>query len=418
MLTDTKILNAKHLDPKHDNKPYKLSDSEGLYLLVSPTAKLWRLAYRFNKLQKSLSFGAYPAISLKDAREKRDAAKALLAKGIDPGVTKQEEKRTHEAVKTFGDWADAWLTKERTLWGNRTITSKERFIGYLKQEFGKRRLPDIKRADVLLFLKTFEATGTLETRDRVRSVGEEVFLYGDVEGNDYNPFRNLKKQLIAKESEPRPALIATDIVIDLFQNIAAPYQGSRYGDLVGYALRFISLTAVRPGEVANAEWSEIDFKTARWTIPAAKMKMRHEHVVPLSRQVLAILTAVREMTGARRYVFSCSQDKPISGDTLNGRLRRLGYDTAVQHCAHGFRTTFSTLCNGEVDRDENKLWDGDVIELQLAHLDESSVKAVYNRTGALSLIGARAKLLQHWADRIDTMVGNNVVKFTPELAAG
>jgi hypothetical protein len=122
------------------------------------------------------------------------------------------------------------------------------------------------------------------------------------------------------------------------------------------------------------------------------------------------------LTGGRRFVFSCSRDKPISDNTLNKRLRDLGYDTTNQHCAHGFRTTFSTLSNGECDREDNKLWDGDVIELQLAHLDESSVKAIYNRTGPLSLIGVRTKLLQHWADRVDTMIdGGNVVPMNPNM---
>lgn len=175
---------------------------------------------------------------------------------------------------------------------------------------------------------------------------------------------------------------------------------------------------VRPGELATAEWSEIDRENARWIVPAEKMKMDKDHVVPLSRQALAILQEMHKLTGHRRFVFSCNQDKPISDNTLNKRLRDLGYDTSRQHCAHGFRTTFSTLCNGECDRNENRMWDGDLIELQLAHLDESSVKAIYNRTGALSLIGARAKLLQHWADRIDSMVGNNVVSIRkPEMEA-
>jgi integrase len=185
---------------------------------------------------------------------------------------------------------------------------------------------------------------------------------------------------------------------------------ARFDDVVGHALRFISLTVVRPGELATAEWSEFNCDNARWTVPGEKMKMEHEHVVPLSRQAVAILGAVRKLTGHRQFVFSCSRDSPISDNTLNKRLRDLGYDTSEQHCAHGFRTTFSTQLNGECDRDENKKWDGDVIELQLAHLDESSVKAIYNRTGPLSLIGARAKLLQHWADRVDTMrVGSDVL---------
>ncbi|CAN7301582.1 hypothetical protein LJR220_001552 [Bradyrhizobium sp. LjRoot220] len=127
---------------------------------------------------------------------------------------------------------------------------------------------------------------------------------------------------------------------------------------------------------------------------------------------------MKRLTGQRQFVFSCSRDAPISDNTLCKRLRDLGYDTSEQHCAHGFRTSLSTLCNAEVDRDENKMWDGDLIELQLAHLDESSVRAIYNRAGPLALIGARAKLLQHWADRIDTWVGNNVVPINAPARKG
>jgi integrase len=210
-------------------------------------------------------------------------------------------------------------------------------------------------------------------------------------------------------SEPRPALVGDAEVKTLFQDIAAPFDRARYNDLVGSALRLLSLTVVRPGEIATAEWCDFDFIKARWSISAEKMKMDKEHVVPLSRQALALLAEVRRHTGNRQFTFSCSEDKPISDNTLCKRLRDLGYNTSTEHCAHGFRTTFSTLCNGETNGDESKMWDGDLIELQLAHLDETSVKAIYNRTGPLSLIGARGKLLQHWADRIDSMVGTNVV---------
>jgi integrase len=139
------------------------------------------------------------------------------------------------------------------------------------------------------------------------------------------------------------------------------------------------------------------------------MKMDKDHVVPLSRQALEILKAVQEVTGNRRYIFSCADDQPLSNNTLNKRLRVIGYDTADEHCAHGFRSTFSTLCHQEVDRDDNKLWDSDVVELCLAHLDEESVKAIYNKVGPLALIGPRTKLMQHWADRIGAMVDSNKI---------
>jgi integrase len=406
MLTDTYFRNLKP-----QAKPYKKSDGGGLRLVVQPNgSKLWRMAYRFGGKQKELAFGVYPATTLADARTKRDAAKGQLAKGIDPAVAKQEAKREQAAARTFAAWADEWVEKQRTVHDEKTMEGKDRYVGYLKAEFGQRLIPTITRGDVLFYLRTIEKTGKLETRDRVRSTGAQVCIYADVHGSDYNPFRKFaKEQLIANESEPRPALIGDADVTKLMQTIAAPFERARFDDVVGHALRFISLTVVRPGELATAEWSEFDRSRARWTIPAEKMKMEHEHVVPLSRQAVAILEEMGKLTGQRRFVFSCSKDKPISDNTLNRRLRDLGYDTGEQHCAHGFRTTFSTLSNAECDREENKMWDGDLIELQLAHLDESSVKAIYNRTGPLSLIGARAKLLQHWADRIDSMVGNNVV---------
>ncbi|MBR1298532.1 integrase arm-type DNA-binding domain-containing protein [Bradyrhizobium sp. AUGA SZCCT0042] len=412
MLNDTTCRNLKP-----QAKPYKKSDGGGLQLLVTTGgSKLWRLAYRFGGKQKEVAFGAYPATTLADARAKRDVAKAQLAKGIDPGVAKQEAKREEAAARTFGAWADEWLEKQRTVHDEKTMAGKDRFVGYLKKEFGQRLIPAIARGDVLLYLRTFEKTGKLETRDRVRSTGAQICIYADVHGSDYNPFRPFaKEQLVANESEPRPALVGDDEVQTLFQDIAAPFERARYNDLVGFALRFLSLTVVRPGEIATAEWCDFDFIKARWTISPEKMKMDKEHVVPLSQQALALLAQVRRHTGNRTFVFSCSQDKPISDNTLCKRLRDLGYDTSVEHCAHGFRTTFSTLCNGETNCDESKMWDGDLIELQLAHLDETSVKAIYNRTGPLSLIGARAKLLQHWADRIDSMVGNNVVPLRKQV---
>lgn len=406
MLTDTACRNLKPKD-----KPYKKSDGGGLRLVVQPSgSKLWRMAYRFGGKQKELAFGVYPATTLADARIKRDAAKRLLARDCDPALAKQEAKREQAAARTFASWADEWLEKQRSEHDEKTMAGKDRYVSYLKAEFGQRLIPAIIRADALLYLRTYDKTGKLETRDRVRSTGSQICIYADVHGSDYNPFRKFaKEQLMANESAPRPALINDAGVTTLMRAIAAPFHRSRFDDVVGRALRFLSLTVVRPGELATAEWSEFDRSQARWTIPAEKMKMEHEHVVPLSRQAVAILEEMGTLTGQRRFVFSCSKDKPISDNTLNRRLRDLGYDTGEQHCAHGFRTTFSTLCNAECDRDENKMWDGDLIELQLAHLDQSSVKAIYNRTGPLSLIGARAKLMQHWADRIDAMVGNNVV---------
>jgi integrase len=406
MLTDTACKNAKPKDKK--------GDGGGLYLLMQPNgSKLWRLAYRFGGKQKTLAIGPYPVITLTAARDKRDDAKRLLADGIDPSVDKQEKRREQAAARTFTQWADEWLESEgrpTNSYDKKTMAGKKRYVGYLKDEFGKSLMLAIKRPDVLLYLRRLEQAGKLETRDRIRAAGEAIFHYADLDGSGHNPFANLVKQLTKNRSKPRPALTKPADAAKLFRAIAAEYPGARFDDLVGYALRFIALTVVRPGEIASVEWPDFDLDNALWTVPAEKMKMEREHVVPLSRQAVAILRQVHKLTGHRRHVFSCSRDKPISDNTLNKRLRNLGYDTKSEHCAHGFRTTFSTLLNGECDREGNKTWDGDMIELQLAHLDTTSVKAIYDRTGPMSLFDARARMMQNWADRVDTMIdGGNVV---------
>jgi integrase len=399
---------------KPKDKPHKVSDGRGLYLLVQPKGgKLWQMAYRsgYNDMgqrkQKTLSFGSYPDVSLADAREKREIARKQIAKGIDPMAEKAEEKRQRQAavVKTFGTWSLEWLAKERAAGHDeRTLAAKERYVDYLNKTFRKMSMTSVTATDVLDFLRGFERKGKFETRDRVRSTGEKIYKYASLAVNGYNPFLPFDDQhLIKSKSTRRPALTREADVANLFKKIGAPFEAAKYGDIVGHALRFLSLTAVRPGEIAGAEWTDFDFVLGRWTIPAEKMKMDKEHIVPLSRQALAILEEVRKITGERQFVFSASKDAPISNNILCKRLRDLGFDTSTQHTAHGFRTTFSTLMNAECDGNDVKKWDSDVIELQLAHLDESTVKAVYNRTGPLSLIAARGRALQHWADRIDTM---------------
>jgi Arm domain-containing DNA-binding protein/integrase-like protein len=169
MLTNTECRNLKP-----QAKPYKMSDGGGLFLFITPAGgKVWRMGYRLGRRQREVAFGAYPAVSLQDAREKRDAAKKLLANDIDPAIAKQDAKRELAALRPFADWADDWLDNERGEWDEKTITGKERFVRYLKEEFGTRLIPAIKRPDVLLYLRDLEKTGKLETRDRVRATGEQ-----------------------------------------------------------------------------------------------------------------------------------------------------------------------------------------------------------------------------------------------------
>jgi integrase len=416
MLTDTTCRNLKP-----QTKPLKKSDGGGLYLLVTSSgSKHWYMAYRFGGRQKKLSFGPYPVVTLAAAREGRDAAKVSLSDGRDPGVLKQVAKRERAMVKaTFGKRADEFYAKQKAEGlGEKSLVRTERMIRYLKAEFGKRPFDDVAkqefRSEFLAWLKKIEKTGKLETVGRLRSTAEQIFDYGDTAGTGINPARNLSKQLIKKTVTPRPALVDPVAAGKLFRTIAMPFTRARFGDVVGIAVRFLAYVAARPGEVLEVEWSEVDFDLARWTIPATKMKMDNELIVPLARQSLNLLRQMRELTPSRNYVFSGSRDQPLSDNTLNKRLRDLGYDTSEQQTGHGFRSIFSTLLNAEIDANDRQLWDKDAVELQLAHLDHTSTRAIYNRTGALSLIGQRTKMMQHWADRIDKMAANNVVSIKRE----
>ncbi len=204
--------------------------------------------------------------------------------------------------------------------------------------------------------------------------------------------------MIANISTPRPGVTDPRDVTRVFKLISVPWTRVRFGDVVGFCLAIRCADHSPISDMVNEmEWSEVDWDAERWTIPAAKMKTGWDYVLPLSRQALAILRSVQKLTGHRRYAFSCSKDAPLSNNTLNKRLRLLGIDTKTDHCAHGFRTTFSTLSHHEEIKDA-KAWDGDVVELQLAHLDNSTVEGLYKKHGPLALIGSRTKLMQHWAD--------------------
>ncbi len=419
MLTDTACRNLK---PQAE--PFKKSDAGGLYLLVKPSgSKHWYMSYRFGGRQKKLAFGPYPMTTLAFAREQRDAGKLALREGRDPGVLAQIAKRERSMVKaTFGERADDFLAKQKAEGlGQDAIVRTGRMVRYLKAEFGNRPFDEVARqvfrAEFLGWLKKYEKTGKLETVGRLRSTAEQIFDYGDAAGTGINPARNLSKQLIKKKVTPRPALVEPAAAGKLFKTIAMPFPRARFGDVVGLAVRFLAYVATRPGEVLEVEWSEVDIDLARWTIPARKMKMDHELIVPLARQSLDILRQVRELTDDRNYIFSGSRDKPLSDNTLNKRLRDLGYDTSEEQTGHGFRSIFSTLLNAEVDADDRQIWDKDAVELQLAHLDHASTRAIYNRTGSLSLIGQRTRMMQHWADRVDTMGRGNVLPMKPKSKA-
>ena len=271
-------------------------------------------------------------------------------------------------------------------------------MGEWKSEIGHRPIGEIEPPELLPALKKVAARKHYETASRMRTLASQVFRFGIANGYCKRDMAaDLKGALTSPSSKPRPGLIDPVAVGKLCRAIDG-YTGK--GPLVRSALRLLSLTLLRPGEVAKAEWSEIDFDSRIWTISAAKMKMRRDHQVPLSQQALDVLAEVKAINGNRRYVFATYEDKPLSGNTFNTALRIMGYDTQNEHCAHGFRTTASTLLNEERGADGKPVWHPDVIELQLAHVDADNIRATYNRA---QYWPDRVRLMQHWAGRLDRL---------------
>jgi integrase len=326
-------------------------------------SKLWRLAYRCAGKQKTIAIGSYPLVTLAMAREAKDEAKRLLAQGVDPSEKRKADKRAAAAARTFGEVADEWFdTKREPKAKSEATLKRDRWLKReLKSEIGHRPIGETEPPELLRALKKVEGRTHYETGSRMRTLASQVFRFGIACGYcQRDTAADLKGALTSPRSKPRPGLTVPAAVGKLCRGIDG-YTGK--GPLVGSALRLLSLTLVRPGEVAKAEWSEIDFTNRVWTIPAAKMKMRREHQVPLSQQALDVLTAVKAINGNRRHVFAIYEDKPLSGNTFNTALRIMGYDTQNEHCAHGFRTTASTLLNEERGADAKPVWHPDVIEL-------------------------------------------------------
>jgi integrase len=416
MLTDTAI---KNLKPK--GKPYKKGDEGGLYLLVQPSgSKHWYMSYRgADRREKKLSFGAYGVVSLAKAREKRDAAKRLLADGKDPSEQKKAERREAGRVKpTFRFVAECWLKVKIVDEGksNSTRVREERNIKVLNAVIGDMLASEIEPPDVLQAITPAQDAGYHETAKRLRLTASQIFQFGIPHGYcKRDAAADLTGAMTTVKSTPRPALVEAKPFGELLRDIK-DYQDGRFDGLISLALQFLALVATRPGEMRLAKWREFDIEQARWSVPAERLKMRSDplrendpHIVPLSRQALAVLEKLRELTGERTFVFSASRDIPISDNTLNKALRIMGYDTQTEHCAHGFRSSFSHILNHEFRPDGEKVWHDDVIELQLCHI-EGSTREIYKRTGPMSLMPQRINLMQHWADRIDIIRdGGNVV---------
>ena len=394
-LTDTQI---KGLRPSQ--KPTKYSDGGGLHLLVSPTGgKLWRLSYRHGGKQKTLALGAYPVVSLADARQRRTGAKQLLAGGFDPSQQGKAEKAAKLAsqANTFGAIAEELLGKsEREGKADATLTKKRWLLGMAKASLSGRPITEISAAEILLALRKVEAKGNYETARRLRAVIGQVFRYAIATARAENdPTFGLRGALTAPVVTHRAAITDRKAFGGLVRSVWA-YEGTAE---TRAALQLMALLYPRPGELRHAEWSEFDLTQRVWTIPAKRTKMRREHRKPLSALALAILRDLQMLTGHRKLVFPSITlaTRPMSENTLNSALRRMGF-TSAEATAHGFRATASTLLN------ECGKWQADAIEAELAHVGADEVRKAYHRAAYWD---ERVRMAEWWASDICLLLGKS-----------
>jgi integrase len=381
---------------KPGEKPYKLSDGGGLYLLIEKNgSKLWRHAFRFDGKQKLVALGAYPVVSLADARAGRDANKSLLAKGVDPAVQRKIDRGAARIARsnTFSLVADELLEKFKAEGDDpKTLEKKKWLLSFINADLGDRPVAEIKAPELLDVLRKIERRGRFDTARRARSLAGRVFKFAIATSRaERDPSADLAGALISPKVQHRAAITEPKAVGALLRAI---------DDLDGQlttraALQLIAVTFVRPGELRNAEWKEFDISNAVWNIPAEKMKMSRPHKVPLSRQATEIIEGIRAVTASSRYLFPQirSWHRPISDGTLNAALRRLGY-TKTEMTAHGFRSTASTLLN------ESGKWHRDAIERQLAHQEEDETRAAYNHA---EFWEERVRLMGWWANYLDAL---------------
>jgi len=394
-LTSTKAEAARPVE-----RIYRLSDGGGMYLEVRPDgAKYWRVAYRYGGKQKLLALGVFPAVSLKLARKKRDAARDQLAAGIDPSAAKRAQKAEQLANDLFATVAAEWYAKarqgnsKRPAWSERyaarvlTILDDD-----LIPEIGKLRVGEIRAPDLIRALRKVEARGAFHTIGKVKGVAQAVLAYAVGHGlAQNNPARDISPDLFeGREVKHHASITEPKRVGQLLRDIRG-YSGFA---VTKYALELLPLLFVRPGELRNAQWEEFDLDAAEWRIPAGRMKARETHIVPLARQAVACLRELHAITGRGMLLFPGVRhhDKPISENTFNAALRGMGYDGDTM-TSHGFRSMASTLLNEQG-------WNRDAIERQLAHAERNQVRASYNYAEHLP---ERRKMMQAWADYLDRL---------------
>ena len=402
-LTDIKVKNAKGgITPagKKITKRYKMGDSRGLYLEVAPNGgKWWRLKYRFDGKEKRLSLGVYPDVSLKEARNRREEFRQQVANGIDPSEVRKVEKEIASDKNCFETVAREWHTKFSANW---TADHSARTLTRIQNDafpwLGRRNINEITAPELLTVLRRVESRGALETAHRINQICGQIFRYAIATGRaQRDPAADLKGALPPTRVKHHASIIEPKAVGELLRAINS-YGGSF---ITLTALKLSPLLFVRPGELRQAEWTEIDLDNAEWKIPPEKMKMRVVHIVPLSMQAVNILKDIKPLTGNGKYVFPSNRTitRPMSNNTVNVSLRRLGY-TKEEMTAHGFRSMASTILNEQG-------WNRDAIERQLAHSEKDGVRAAYNYAQYLP---ERKKMMQAWADYLDRLrLGADVI---------
>jgi integrase len=391
-------LSAKAVEAaKFEGKPRKLFDGNGLFLHVQAGGRYWRLKYRHNGAEKLLALGVYPAVSLAAARVRRDEARTQLADGINP-VEQRRAEKTARGTDTFEAVAREWLENQTKVLAAGTLRlTRRRFETWAFPIIGAQPMRTLEPPELLRLLRRIEAKGKHETASRVRQRIGQVFRYAIATGRaDRDPTADLKGALMPAATQHRAA-ITTPAEFGALLRAIDGYSGQPASRA---ALRLAPLTFVRPGELRMARWPEIDLEAAIWRIPSTRMKMKREHIVPLSRQAVAILRELHPVTSHRPFVFeSVRPGRPLSENTMNTALRTMGYSGDMM-TPHGFRATASTLLH-ELG------WAPEVIELQLAHAQRSQVAAAYNRSARLE---ERRRMMQAWADYLDSLRdGANVV---------
>lgn len=416
-LTDIKAKNAKPLE-----KEYKLTDGFGMFLRVTPKgSKYWQMAYRFEGKQKLFSIGVYPAVSLGDARQRRDEARRLLAQGIDPNAKKQAEvkelKAKRDNTRSFRTVAKAWFST-KTKWSDDYGDAVwKRLETYVFPVIGDKDVAELDTGDLLVPVKKVEALGYLEVAMRIQQYITAILRHAVQQKLiRHNPAYDMEGAVQKPQTEHRPALELEEIPQLL--NKIAEYKGRR---LTILAIQLNLMIFIRSSELRFARWSEIDFKSKLWVIPEQReaienvkhstrgAKMKRKHFVPLCKQAMKILKEIRQLTYEEGQddglIFTGCYDsfKPMSENTINKALRNMGYDTKQDICGHGFRTL---ACSALI---ESGLWSEDAVELQMSHKESNSVRAAY--THKAKHLEQRRLMLQWWADFLDANSNDMVRPF-------